>query len=87
MNVSNRRVEEMARELETLRQQREELGSKLTASPSTNNEAGSATYGSPEDTVEQPGVATINEFGMKDKYHLDDDFIIDKATVIDIFTR
>ncbi|CAI6333338.1 unnamed protein product [Periconia digitata] len=79
---ARRRVEEMARELESLRQQREETGSK--ASPSTNNESGSATYGSPADTLDHPGVAVLNELGMMDEYRLDD-FVVDKATVIHTF--
>ncbi|PVH98249.1 hypothetical protein DM02DRAFT_51421 [Periconia macrospinosa] len=72
----------MAKELETLRQQREET--RVTASPSTNNETASGTYGSPQETSDHPSTATVSDFGIKDEYQLDD-FVIDKGTVIELF--
>lgn len=74
---SCRRVEEMARELETLRNQREENGLKSTISPETQ-------FDSPDSTLEQSGTAVVTDFGSREQYQLGE-FVIDRNTVIDMF--
>ncbi|KAF1971835.1 hypothetical protein BU23DRAFT_470039 [Bimuria novae-zelandiae CBS 107.79] len=67
----------MARELETLRNQREDNGLKSTMSPDTQ-------FDSPEYTLEQSGTAVVTDFGSKEHYQLGD-FIIDRDTVVGMF--
>ena len=67
----------MARELETLRNQREENGLKSTISPETQ-------FDSPDSTLEQSGTAIVTDFGSREQYQLDE-FVIDRNTVIDMF--
>jgi hypothetical protein len=76
----HRRVEEMARELEVLRSQREENGHKSTLSPSLPD----TTFDSPEYTLEQSGTAVLIDSGMKDRYHLGS-CVVDRDTIVDIF--
>jgi hypothetical protein len=73
---NDRRVEEMAKELETLRNQREDNGFKSTVSPDTD-------FDSPEYALEQSGTAVVTDFGIKEKYQLED-FVIDKNTATDM---
>lgn len=80
LTVRCRRVEEMARELEALRSQREENGLKSTVSPSIAD----TTFDSPEYTLEQSGTAVLSDFGLKDQYHLGP-FVLDRDTVVEIF--
>lgn len=75
-----RRVEEMARELEALRNQKDDTGLKSTVSPSLPD----STFDSPEYSLEQSGTAVLIDFGLKDQYQLGP-FVIDRETVIDIF--
>lgn len=67
----------MARELETLRNQREENGLKSTISPETQ-------FDSPDSTLEQSGTAVVTDFGSREQYQLGE-FVIDRNTVIDMF--
>lgn len=67
----------MAKELETLRHQREDNGFKSTMSPETHFE-------SPEYSFEQSGVAVITDFGTKERYELEN-FVIDRNTVAEVF--
>ena len=67
----------MARELETLKSQREEIGLKSTVSPDTQ-------FDSPDSTLEQSGTAIVTDFGTRDQYQIDD-FVIDRNTVVDMF--
>jgi len=67
----------MAKELEALRSQREASGQKSTMSPDQQFE-------SPEYTLEQAGVALLNNSGLKEQYQLET-FIINRETVVEIF--
>jgi hypothetical protein len=70
-------VEEMARELETLKSQREESGHKSTVSPDTH-------FDSPDSTLEQSGTAIVANFGTREQYQIGN-FVIDRNTVVDMF--
>lgn len=67
----------MAKELETLRNQREDNGLKSTVSPDTH-------FDSPEYALEHSGTAMVTDFGTKDQYQLES-FTIDRNTVADVF--
>ncbi|KAF9734089.1 hypothetical protein PMIN06_008064 [Paraphaeosphaeria minitans] len=73
---ARKRVEEMAKELETLRNQREDNGFKSTVSPDTH-------FDSPESALKQSGTAVVTDFGIKEQYQLEN-FVIDKGTVADM---
>jgi hypothetical protein len=66
----------MAKELETLRHQREDNGFKSTVSPDTH-------FDSPEYALEQSGTAVVTDFGIKEEYQLED-FVIDRDTAADV---
>ncbi|KAL5440875.1 hypothetical protein PMIN07_007981 [Paraphaeosphaeria minitans] len=66
----------MAKELETLRNQREDNGFKSTVSPDTH-------FDSPESALKQSGTAVVTDFGIKEQYQLEN-FVIDKGTVADM---
>jgi hypothetical protein len=74
-------VEEMAKELEALRSQREEAGLRSFQTPSLPD---SSMIGSPEYTMEQPGTVNLSEVGIRGEYQLGT-FTIDRDTVVDIF--
>ncbi|KAF2868369.1 hypothetical protein BDV95DRAFT_597235 [Massariosphaeria phaeospora] len=77
---ARKRVEDMARELEALKSQRHEDGSKSTVSPSTRDESSSPAY-----SIVPVGTAVLDESeALPETFHLGD-FIIDKATTVDIF--
>ena len=67
----------MARELETLRNQREENGVKSTASPDTHID-------SPDFTFAQSGLAVVTDFGSREQYRIGD-FTIDRNDTVDMF--
>ncbi|KAJ4303014.1 hypothetical protein N0V90_001905 [Kalmusia sp. IMI 367209] len=67
----------MAKELEALRNQREDNGLKSTVSPDTQ-------FDSPEYTLEQSGTAVLMEFGLKGQYELGA-CVLDRNTVVEIF--
>lgn len=77
-----RRVEEMAKELEALKNQRQnDGGHRLTESPSMPDSA----QESPEHPLNHPEIAVLDETEItQDRFQLED-FIIHKDLVIDIF--
>lgn len=72
----HRRVEEMAKELESLRNQREDNAFKSTVSPDTQHE-------SPDSVLDQSGTAVVTDSGTKEQYQLES-FVIDRTTVTEM---
>ena len=78
----SRRVEEMAKELEVLRSQRQDGGAQgLTESP----EVPESSQDSPDHPLHLSGVAMLDESGLEDEDFGLEDCIIKKDTVIEIF--
>jgi hypothetical protein len=77
---ASRRVEDMAKELEALRSRRtEDTAQSLTESPSVPGS-------SPDNPPGHPGKVTVVETGLdQDKFQLED-FVIDRETVVGIFS-
>lgn len=79
---SYRRVEEMAKELEALKNQKhEDSGHRLTESPSMPESA----QDSPDHPSEHPGTAVLDVTGITQDHFQLEDFIIDKDLVIDVY--
>lgn len=77
-----RRVEEMAKELEILRNKRQDGGAQgLTESP----EVPESSQDSPDHPVQLSGTAMIDESGLGDEDFGLENCIIKKDTVIEIF--
>ncbi|KAF1839013.1 hypothetical protein BDW02DRAFT_564352 [Decorospora gaudefroyi] len=80
---ARKRVEEMAKELEALRSQKTEDGNKsFTESPSLPE----SMLDSPDHPAEQPGMATVDETGLDQDYFQLEDFVIDRDTVVGVFS-
>lgn len=67
----------MAKELEALRNLKEEGSMKTTVSPDTH-------YEPSEQTLEQSGTGVVTEFGSREQYQLGS-FVLDRDAIIEIF--
>lgn len=77
-----RRLEEMAKELEQLRNQKHEDGTHLLLeSPSMPG----SSHDSPDNPVEHSFVAVLDSTGLEDAHFYLDEFSIDTSTVLEIF--